>query len=214
MCLAFFLNDKRRKTGCCFLYCFLISYFPLYILSFRCHVKIFFHFLLLKTQKKANPDEKARANTFAETICTEGTVKVLEGADAADDEFWGYLADGEIAEADHDDHHVEEFAPLLFKLPGGDDAEPEQVGKGESVKIGFITACKISKDLLTEDDVFLLDAGWEIFLWVGKDADRSEKLGAFAKADKYCADDLRTIDLPVTFIKSGYETSAFNNFFA
>ena len=72
----------------------------------------------------------------------------MEGGDAADDEFWAFLEDGEIAEADHDDHHVEEFAPLLFKLPGGDDAEPEQVGKGESVKIGFITACKISNTII------------------------------------------------------------------
>mmetsp|Transcript_81753 Transcript_81753/g.122808 ORF Transcript_81753/g.122808 Transcript_81753/m.122808 type:complete len:376 (-) Transcript_81753:180-1307(-) len=168
--------------------------------------------------ESANPDEKARAIKFAEKMCTEGTVTVLEqgAGDEEDAAFWAYLKEGEIAEAADDDHIVEEFTPLLFKLPEGDDdlEEAEQVGKGEKVKIGFTTQCKISKDLLDESDVFLLDAGWELFLWIGKNADRSEKLGAFAKADKYCQADLRTVDLPLSIVKSGYEQADFNNFFA
>lgn len=136
-----------------------------------------------------------------------------EGSDD-DADFWGYLGDGEIGEDAGDDADVEEFAPLLFKLPGGADAEPEQVGKGEVVSIGFTEGCKVDKGLLDESDVFLLDAGWEIFVWIGKDADRSEKLGAFAMADKYCQGDARTLDLPLSIVKSGYESSAFNSYFA
>lgn len=151
-------------------------------------------------------------------MCTEGTVKVLDegNGDEAETEFWAYLKAGDIKEADDYDRIVEEFTPLLFKLPEGDDDldEPEQVGKGEKVRIGFTTQCKISKDLLDESDVFLLDAGWELFLWIGKNANRSEKLGAFARADKYCQGDLRTVDLPLSIVKSGYEQSDFNDFFA
>jgi gelsolin len=149
-------------------------------------------------------------------MCTQGTVVVLdEGAgDEECSEFWAYLGEGEIADADEEDETIEEFAPLLFKIHGGADGEAEQVGKGEKVKIGFVTACKISKDLLEESDVFLLDAGWEVFLWIGKDADKSEKLGAFSKADKYCKADLRTVDLPLSFVKSGFESSEFDSFFA
>jgi gelsolin len=151
--------------------------------------------------KQANPDEKARANKFAEKICTEGTVTVLDqgAGDEADSAFWAYLKEGEISEAEEDDHIVDEFTPLHFKLPEGDDDldEAEQVGKGEKVKIGFTSQCKISKDLLDETDVFLLDAGRELFLWIGKNAYRSERLGAFAKADRYCQADLRSVDLPL-----------------
>jgi gelsolin len=149
-------------------------------------------------------------------MATEGTVTVLDqgAGDEEAAEFWAYLEDGEIADADEDDHEVDEFTPLLFKLPGDEDSEPEQVGKGEKVKIGFTTACKLSRDLLDESDVFLLDAGWEVFLWLGKDADKSEKLGAFAKADQYCKEDLRTVDLPLAIVKAGYESSEFNSFFA
>jgi gelsolin len=163
---------------------------------------------------QANPDEKLRANSLGEKMCTEGTVQVLDQGDGdeEDSEFWGYLGEGEIADAADDDHEAEEFAPLLFKLPV--DAEPEQVGKGEKVKVGFQTSCMLAKDLLDEGDVFLLDAGWEVFLWIGKNADRSEKLGAFSKADKYCQGDLRTIDLPLAIVKSGFESNNFNSFFA
>lgn len=145
-------------------------------------------------------------------MCTEGTAKVMEQGDDDDSDFWAYLGEGEIAGDGEDDDDVEEFAPLLFRLPG--DAEPEQVGKGETVKVGFHSGPKVSKDLLNDSDVFLLDAGWEIFLWIGKDADRSEKLGAFAKADKYCQSDLRTVNLPLSIVKSGSESSDFNAFFA
>lgn len=145
-------------------------------------------------------------------MCTEGTVKVLEEGDDADADFWAYLGEGEIAEDGGDDDDVEEFAPLLFKVP--EEGDPEQIAKGETVKIGFTSSCKVPKDLLNESDIFLLDAGWEVFLWMGKDANRSEKLGAFAKADLYMQDDIRTVDLPLSIVKSGYESSEFNAYFA
>jgi Gelsolin repeat len=161
---------------------------------------------------QANPDEKARAASLAEKMCTEGTAKTLEEGADDDSDFWAYLGEGEIAEDGGDDDDVDEFAPLLFKLPA--DGEPEQIAKGEQVKIGFTSSSKVPRDLLNDSDVLLLDAGWEIFLWMGKDADRSEKLGAFAKADVYMQDDPRTVDLPLSIVKSGSEPSDFEAFFA
>lgn len=160
---------------------------------------------------QANPHEKARAASLAEKMCTGGTAKVMEEGDDDDSDFWAYLGEGEIAEDGDDDDDVEEFAPLLFKVPGEGDAE--QIAKGERVKIGFISGCKLPKDMLNESDILLVDAGWEVYLWMGKDADRSERLGAFAKADKYMQADVRTIDLPLSIVKSGYESSDFNAFF-
>ena len=162
---------------------------------------------------QANPDEKARAISFAEKLCSKGTVTILEQGDDADDAFWGYLGEGDIADADEDDHAVEEFAPLLFKIPG-DGGDAEQVGKGEKVKTRFKTSSKVSKDLLNDSDVFLLDAGWEVFLWIGANADRSEKMAAFSKADVYCKKDPRTTNLPLSIVKSGMESADFDAYFA
>ena len=137
------------------------------------------------------------------------------GDDSAAD-FWGYLGDGEIADADEDDEEVEEFTPLLFKLPEDPEGldEAEQIGKGEKVKIGFTSACKIDRSLLNESEVLLLDSGWEIFLWMGANADRSQKLSAIARADAYCQQDMRTANLPMSIVKSGYESSEFNDYFS
>ena len=137
------------------------------------------------------------------------------GDDSAAD-FWSYLGDGEIADADEEDEDVEEFAPLLFKLPEDPEGldEAEQIGKGEKVKIGFTESPKIDRSLLNDDDILLLDSGWEIFLWIGANADRSQKLGAIARGDAYCQEDMRTANLPMSIIKSGYESSEFNSYFA
>lgn len=160
----------------------------------------------------ANPDEKARSNTLAEKMCTQGTVVVLDQGQGDEEaaDFWAYLGAGEIGDEDDGDEHVEEFAPLLFKLSADPDEEPEQVAKGETVKVGFAPpAPKLSRAALNDNDVFLLDAGWEIFLWMGSGADRGEKLAAMGKAEAYCKEDLRTADLPLTFCKSGSEPASF-----
>ena len=139
-------------------------------------------------------------------------VTLDQGSDN-DEAFWAYLGEGEIQPADELDRQVEEFAPLLFKLPEDPEDEAEQIAKGERVKVGFVTACKLPKSLLNDSDVFLLDAGWELFLWVGSKADKAERLGAISKADHYCQEDMRTGDLPMTIVKSGNEPQEFLEYF-
>lgn len=166
--------------------------------------------------ESANPDEKARANALAERMCTQGTVTVLDqgSGDSDDTTFWGYLEeDGDIQEADDADEGIEEFCPLLFKLASDPDDEPEQVAKGEEVRYGSPVA-RIGRDNLNEADVFLLDAGWELFLWMGSGADSSEKVAAMGKAEAYAKEDPRTADLPLTLVKSGYEPYEFSAFFS
>ena len=56
---------------------------------------------------QANPDEKSIAIKVDEK--TEGTVKVLDqgAGDDEESEFWLYREEGEIKEANDDDHMVE-----------------------------------------------------------------------------------------------------------
>lgn len=162
----------------------------------------------------ANPDEKAKAGTLGENICKQGTAVVLDdGEDDDANDFWKYLGEGEIADADDKDQTVESFVPVLYRLQK--NAEPEQVSKAAAhVKIRFGKADPpIDKNLLVEDEMLLLDAGWELFLWMGTEVERTEKLETMAQAEAFCKKDARTMNLPLTLIKSGWETSDFSSHF-
>lgn len=139
-------------------------------------------------------------------------VTLDQGSDA-DETFWEYLGEGEIQPADELDRKVEEFAPLLFKLPENPEDDAVQIAQGERIRIGFVTACKLPKNLLDDSDVFLLDVGWELFLWFGNKASKGEKLLAMSKADHYCQRDVRTSELPLTIVKAGCEPSDFLSYF-
>ena len=149
-------------------------------------------------------------------MATEGSVVVLDQGEGDSDatEFWEALGGytDEIGESKEQDEMVEEFTPTLYKL--SPNAAPELLAEGEPVKIGWGKPTpKIAKSLLHDSDVMLLDAGWELFVWQGKGADRSEKLAAMGHIDAYGKHYGRARHLPVSIIKAGYETSSFNGHF-
>jgi len=165
--------------------------------------------------KDARPLEKAKANQWAENMCTLGTAKVLDQGqgDEEDGDFWGFLGDGEIASKEEAEEAISEFAPLLFRVDGDASKELEKVAEGSSVqKPGKIAQC-LDKGALDDSDVFLLDSGWEIFIWIGAGASLSEKIAAMGAADRYALMEPRAVDLPVTVLKSGKETALFNSYF-
>lgn len=166
---------------------------------------------------QANPDERAKANVVSEKMCTQGTTVTLEeGAEDVDGEpFWNLLGtDGEIGPAEDGDENVQEFAPTLFRIT--DDYRVLHVAEAEKVRRGAASAVvqhKIDQSLLDDDDVFLLDAGWDVYLWIGNGSDKEEKVAGLAKADEYLQSTPRTANLPLTIIKSGWETPDFLEFF-
>jgi gelsolin len=163
----------------------------------------------------ANVDEKARAAALAESMCTKGTAVILEDNDESTEAFWKYIDnDGDIGPADNADDDVKEFAPTLYKFVG-DNAL--QIAKAEqtATRWGAPSAATLSKSLLTDDDILLLDAGWDIFVWIGSGTDKSEKLNVVAKADKYVrTGGIRTKFLPIHLVKSGFEESDFLQHFS
>jgi gelsolin len=159
----------------------------------------------------ANPHERNQANTWSETLCTNGTVVTLDaGVDDTDPEhpFWSYFADaGTIdsipATTDEEDDTMESFQPQLYQLSSA-GAE--------------LMSSSLSRSLLNPSDVFLLDSGWNVYVWIGAASDKNEKLNAITWAHSYCtsqsSDPLRTKDLPLMMMKDGYETSAFLDCFS
>ena len=145
-----------------------------------------------------------------------GTVVVLDQGqgDEEDTAFWGYLGDGEIQSATEDDKEITEFAPLLFRVDGDLSKDLDQVATGKPIqKTSKVCTC-LEKSDLKEEDVFLLDSGWEIYVWIGSKADQFEKIAAMMAADKYSKQDPRTLELPVHIVKSGHESDRFLSYFA
>ena len=156
---------------------------------------------------EASPSERNKANSWSESLCTNGTAVTMDqGSDDTDPTFWSYFPDSdssEIPSSDGDDADVEVFEPKLYKL--------------SSSGAELIASSSLSKSMLDASDVFLLDSGWAIYVWIGSSSDSSEKLNAIAWAHSFCtsgsSDTARTSTLSLSMIKDGYETSTFMEYF-
>jgi len=71
----------------------------------------------------------------------------------------------------------------------------------------------LNRGSLDDSNVFLLDAGWKIFVWIGKAADSGEKVAALGAADRYAEMEPRAKEVPVTVLKAGQERNGFMSYF-
>jgi gelsolin len=133
--------------------------------------------------------------------------------DDEDKEFWAYLGEGAIGPAEPDDAVMEEFTPMLFRVDGDPNKPLEKVGTGTPCKKADKEKHCLKKSALDDTDVFLLDAGWDIFIWIGKGADVSEKVAAMGAADRYALIEARASFVPVTILKAGQESPSFLAYF-
>jgi hypothetical protein len=139
-----------------------------------------------------------------------GTAVILDqdDGDAEHVDFWNLLGAGTIGPDQQDDEAVTEFTPLLFQV----DQLEEPVATGKSIqKTSKIVPC-LPKASLDDSAVFLLDGGWEVYIWIGKGADTSEKIAALSAADAYSKTSVsasRVMDVPVHIVKQGQEPKVF-----
>jgi gelsolin len=157
--------------------------------------------------------------------CTMGTVTTLD-QDQGDEEypeFWDLIGrDGDIApyQEEEDEQGMMEFEPRLYRVDGDPQRDLQLVAtasrmvhkKSPSNTKREADPCFKRTDL-KDDDVFLIDSGWDIFVWIGSNADRSEKIAGMNAADRYSKLDPRTVELPVHIVKSGHESDAFSALF-
>lgn len=59
------------------------------------------------------------------------------------------------------------------------------------------------------DDVYILDVGSEIFVWVGRGSTVEEKKSGMPYAAKFIEENGRDVALPVSRLAQGYETATF-----
>jgi hypothetical protein len=145
-----------------------------------------------------------------------GTVVTLDQdqGDEEDSDFWNLLGPGTIGEDMKDDEGVTQFEQRLYRVDGDPTKELELIATGEPAQRSSKYSGSLNRGDLKDGDVFLVDTGWEIFVWIGKDADRDEKIAALSAADRYSKQDPRTLELPVHILKSGNETQRFLDIFA
>jgi len=91
---------------------------------------------------------------------------------------------------------------IMFQLTdAGGKLEFVSVGRGKSV-----TSAK-----LDTNDVFVIDVGAEIYVWIGKGASKAEKNMSMSSAQKYLEEYKRPAWLPLTKIIEGSENELFTS---
>jgi len=72
----------------------------------------------------------------------------------------------------------------------------------------------VRKNQLDSNDVFVLDTGNHVYVWVGRGASVNEKRRALGVASKYLADHNKPLHTPISRVPEGAELSSFNAAFA
>ncbi len=153
----------------------------------------------------SSDEEKETAKATSGLLASRDAEAVAEGEEA--EAFWELLGGkGEYAKVEEAD--IDFGSPRLFQLC---DAA---VG-GLGLKVEEIY--NFSQDDLCIDDVMLLDAGTEVFLWIGTGASKNEKAEALGLAQKYiqhaAGQSGRDCDVPILQVQPGHEPFNFTSNF-
>lgn len=72
---------------------------------------------------------------------------------------------------------------------------------------------QIKRTLLTSDDIFILDEGSEVTVWIGLNASVGERKNGLSRAIEYLVQEGRPLTTPIARILEGGENEQFENFF-
>jgi len=121
--------------------------------------------------------------------------------------FWIFKKTLEVKEADEagEDEKAKAFWPELWRMNG-----PKLEKVCDAVNIEGEP--KFAEDKLDEDDVFILDTGFHVYIWQGDKASRKEKAASFAYANVYLSGNKRPMLLPVTVERPNRLSKEFTSF--
>ncbi|GAB5573985.1 villin-like protein isoform X8 [Prionailurus iriomotensis] len=152
--------------------------------------------------KGSSGDERAMAKELAGLLCEGTEDTVAEGQEPA--EFWDLLG-GKTAYANDKrlQQEILDVQPRLFEC---------------SNKTGRFVVTEITdftQDDLNPGDVMLLDTWDQVFLWIGAEANATERERALTTAAEYLHTHPsgRDADTPILIIKQGFEPPTFTGWF-
>jgi gelsolin len=165
--------------------------------------------------KKAGPGEKAKGAQLCRAIDDERKglpqVHVVEEGEKSPDAtaFWKQLGgEGPVKSAEEggSDLDADKEASGQKKLFQLSDATGQMVFKQ-------VAAGVVKKNMLDQNDVFILDTGAEVFAWIGKGASANEKKKALGFAQDYLTKYNRPAWMPISRILQGGENEVWESSF-
>jgi len=155
--------------------------------------------------KTAGINEKRKANEIIQNLKKDRNGKpksvVLDDLEN-NDAFWKLLgkkpAPGEIAPATSDDVKVEKTKVLL-----------ELSDKSGELKITKIAEGGVKKSHLNTNEVFILDIGHTVYVWIGKGASKQERAKGIEFGTNHLKKNNRPMYTPVSRVMEGAEPKAF-----
>jgi len=165
---------------------------------------------------KAGPQEKMKGAQLCRAIDDERkglpTVHVFEESHTHSDQdpFWAILGGrpASILSAEEGGSDVDAEKSDVKRLFRLSDAS----GSMQFTKVGEGAAVK--KNLLDANDVFVLDTGSEVYVWIGKGASGDEKKNAMGYAQQYLTNFNRPPYISITRILDGGENEVWNQSFS
>ncbi|TRY99862.1 hypothetical protein DNTS_016959 [Danionella cerebrum] len=152
--------------------------------------------------KGCSGDEREMAKSLADIISKREKQVIAEGQEPAD--FWVNLGGkSQYASSKRLQEESISITPRLFECSN-------QTGRFIATEI-----TNFNQDDLDEDDVMLLDIWDQVYLWIGKGANDTEKHDAVVTAQEYLKSHPagRDLDTPVLVVKQGFEPPTFTGWF-
>jgi gelsolin len=151
----------------------------------------------------ASPFEKAAANTEAEHMERERDGRG-NATHEIDDEFWKLLGGkGAIASADDVSDAMASSLSIKQEKEGKDPVLYQISDAGGELEFKEVARGKLNNKMLISDDVMMVDAHAEIFLWAGKGASSQENRSCLRIAMDYLKAGNRPTSTPIHMFKEG-----------
>ncbi|XP_027728036.1 adseverin [Vombatus ursinus] len=152
---------------------------------------------------KGASEEEEKGAEYLKSVLKCQSTKIPEGQEP--EEFWAALGGKKAYQT----------SPLLETQ--AEDHPPRLFGCSNKTGRFLIEEVpgEFTQEDLAEDDVMLLDAWEQIFLWIGKDANEVERSESLKSAKAYLETDPSGRDrgTPVVIVKQGYEPPTFTGWF-
>ncbi|TMW63189.1 hypothetical protein Poli38472_002130 [Pythium oligandrum] len=163
--------------------------------------------------KDANRQEKAKGLEFVRKLNNDdrgarANITFIE-EDPKNATFWstlgGYIDVTRVGEPDDAHDRVAKKSTAVLRVS---DSSSDLKIQDVTPSTGVLT-----KDILKTEDVFVVDVGDVVYVWVGKEASANERKNAITVATKYLQKNSRSLNTPITRVIESGEPAVFKSLF-